>query len=131
MVLMFFFLMIRRPPRSTRTDTLFPYTTLFRSKQRPAALVTFGIVPTHGHTGLGYIHRGDAMGLPGLSGAYKVLAFREKPDKDRKSTRLNSSTNAHLVCRLLLEKKKNIKNSTNYLYTLNTTTHNQHIHQRN
>src|SRR3546814_9446826 len=31
MCLMFFFLMIRRPPRSTRTDTLFPYTTLFRS----------------------------------------------------------------------------------------------------
>src|SRR3546814_14293898 len=28
-----FFLMIRRPPRSTRTDTLFPYTTLFRSGQ--------------------------------------------------------------------------------------------------
>src|SRR3546814_16664427 len=27
----FFFLMIRRPPRSTRTETLFPYTTLFRS----------------------------------------------------------------------------------------------------
>src|SRR3546814_1574989 len=30
-VLFCFFLMIRRPPRSTRTDTLFPYTTLFRS----------------------------------------------------------------------------------------------------
>src|SRR3546814_16046898 len=30
-----FFLMIRRPPRSTRTDTLFPYTTLFRSRRRP------------------------------------------------------------------------------------------------
>src|SRR3546814_18100389 len=30
----FFFLMIRRPPRSTRTDTLFPYTTLFRSYPR-------------------------------------------------------------------------------------------------
>src|SRR3546814_15613222 len=30
-ILSFFFLMIRRPPRSTRTDTLFPYTTLFRS----------------------------------------------------------------------------------------------------
>src|SRR3546814_17916003 len=28
----FVFLMIRRPPRSTRTDTLFPYTTLFRSR---------------------------------------------------------------------------------------------------
>src|SRR3546814_11234031 len=30
-----FFLMIRRPPRSTRTDTLFPYTTLFRSEPSP------------------------------------------------------------------------------------------------
>src|SRR3546814_19935911 len=30
-----FFLMIRRPPRSTRTDTLFPYTTLFRSEYLP------------------------------------------------------------------------------------------------
>src|SRR3546814_1963706 len=38
----FFFLMIRRPPRSTRTDTLFPYTTLFRSpawtRNRPLPL---------------------------------------------------------------------------------------------
>src|SRR3546814_727707 len=33
----FFFLMIRRPPRSTRTDTLFPYTTLFRSHSGQAA----------------------------------------------------------------------------------------------
>src|SRR3546814_3804077 len=32
MICVFFFLMIRRPPRSTRTDTLFPYTTLFRSR---------------------------------------------------------------------------------------------------
>src|SRR3546814_9134766 len=32
-----FFLMIRRPPRSTRTDTLFPYTTLFRSLRPDAA----------------------------------------------------------------------------------------------
>src|SRR3546814_11946658 len=32
---LFFFLIMRRPPRSTRTDTLFPYTTLFRSQ--PAA----------------------------------------------------------------------------------------------
>src|SRR3546814_14445662 len=34
--IVFFFLMIRRPPRSTRTDTLFPYTTLFRSIRRRA-----------------------------------------------------------------------------------------------
>src|SRR3546814_14276113 len=33
-----FFLMIRRPPRSTRTDTLFPYTTLFRSDESGATL---------------------------------------------------------------------------------------------
>src|SRR3546814_19649295 len=39
-LLVFFFLMIRRPPRSTLTDTLFPYTTLFRS-DRPAALDSF------------------------------------------------------------------------------------------
>src|SRR3546814_5022508 len=34
---MLFFLMRRRPPRSTRTDTLFPYTTLFRSQNKEAA----------------------------------------------------------------------------------------------
>src|SRR3546814_5029709 len=34
-MMLFFFLMIRRPPRSTRTDTLFPYTTLFRSALTP------------------------------------------------------------------------------------------------
>src|SRR3546814_12035917 len=41
LVVYFVFLRIRRPPRSTRTDTLFPYTTLFRSQRhaagRPAA----------------------------------------------------------------------------------------------
>src|SRR3546814_17212244 len=41
--MLFFFLMIRRPPRSTRTDTLFPYTTLFRS---PAALASSPTEPT-------------------------------------------------------------------------------------
>jgi mannose-1-phosphate guanylyltransferase len=46
--------------------------------QRPGALVTFGILPTHGHTGLGYIHRGEAIDVPG---AYRVLGFYEKPDK--------------------------------------------------
>src|SRR3546814_2392506 len=34
-----FFLMIRRPPRSTRTDTLFPYTTLFRSARRAGGAI--------------------------------------------------------------------------------------------
>src|SRR3546814_16177834 len=39
-----FFLMIRRPPRSTRTDTLFPYTTLFRS-----VAVAFGLEAQRAH----------------------------------------------------------------------------------
>src|SRR3546814_19512149 len=50
----FFFLMIRRPPRSTRTDTLFPYTTLFRSA---SALVLFAIA------GAALWFRGIAFGL--------------------------------------------------------------------
>jgi mannose-1-phosphate guanylyltransferase len=47
--------------------------------QQPAALVTFGIIPSFGHTGLGYIHRGDK--LANFKGAFKVQAFKEKPDK--------------------------------------------------
>src|SRR3546814_4290827 len=40
----FFCLMIRRPPRSTRTDTLFPYTTLFRSAEKGDRLIALGLV---------------------------------------------------------------------------------------
>ncbi len=48
----------------------------------PNSLVTFGILPTHGHTGLGYIHRGEPLKLhSGTLGAYRVQAFKEKPDK--------------------------------------------------
>src|SRR3546814_14710342 len=57
--------MLRRPPRSTRTDTLFPYTTLFRSRNRipPATLFTFLdlsprlIVGTHHSAIVGPYHR--------------------------------------------------------------------------
>src|SRR3546814_17505291 len=45
----FFFLMIRRPPRSTRTDTLFPYTTLFRSNRRPGRRVRLGKIDPRPH----------------------------------------------------------------------------------
>src|SRR3546814_13605327 len=38
-----FFLMIRRPPRSTRTDTLFPYTTLFRSESKITLQLSNGV----------------------------------------------------------------------------------------
>src|SRR3546814_2983018 len=42
--------MIRRPPRSTRTDTLFPYTTLFRSQKARRQQLDFGCTAT-GHKG--------------------------------------------------------------------------------
>src|SRR3546814_15675778 len=42
LVIVFLLLMIRRPPRSTRTDTLFPYTTLFRSGVRVGAVPLLG-----------------------------------------------------------------------------------------
>src|SRR6056297_2445870 len=48
-LMVFFFLMRRRPPRSTRTDTLFPYTTLFRSPRSSRhALGTSGAVGMSG-----------------------------------------------------------------------------------
>src|SRR3546814_11877100 len=42
-----FFLMIRLPPRSTRTDTLFPYTTLFRSGQAIDGPLQLGLDAVH------------------------------------------------------------------------------------
>src|SRR3546814_4488605 len=58
----FFFLMIRRPPRSTRTDTLFPYTTLFRSHQLQRDLGWHGREP--GPAGVQWL--GPARdGIPG------------------------------------------------------------------
>src|SRR3546814_13989976 len=62
----FFFLIVRRQPRSTRTDTLFPYTTLFRS-HRPAArqferggqlLDPLGAPPADGHDHVGIAEEG-------------------------------------------------------------------------
>src|SRR3546814_13377214 len=77
-----FFLMIRRPPRSTRTDTLFPYTTLFRSlprhrRRRPGFPVHVPADPQ------GARDRRPAE-RHGAQGARRFL-------RDRKSTRLNSS----------------------------------------
>src|SRR3546814_15166120 len=44
LLILFVFLMVRRPPRSTRTDTLFPYTTLFRSWSYGFGLAGIGMV---------------------------------------------------------------------------------------
>src|SRR3546814_13531434 len=51
---LFFFLMIRRPPRSTRTDTLFPYTTLFRSLPCSKAEVPMAGQSRHWHGAWGF-----------------------------------------------------------------------------
>src|SRR3546814_2271513 len=73
----FFFLMIRRPPRSTRTDTLFPYTTLFRSERRSHdhdldRRVHRGLSARRGSRGLEpqyFRHRRGPRLLAGSSGA--------------------------------------------------------------
>src|SRR3546814_18108917 len=106
--MIFFFLVIRRPPRSTRTDTLFPYPTLFRSartdtsqqgepgtgaRQRLAGLD----LPSHldarvdGVTGRGHLGRGRIVARRGLVTATGVAAIGGRRALDRKSTRLNSS----------------------------------------
>src|SRR2546422_7174051 len=80
-MLFFFFLMIRRPPRST----LFPYTTLFRSlrSRPPPNPVSAPLAPTTRW-------QGTMMGM----------GFRSEEHTSELQSRL------HLVCRLLLEKKK-------------------------
>src|SRR3546814_8614902 len=119
--------MIRLPPRSTRTDTLFPYTTLFRSVRRDrrgtwAMLSRFErmligryLLPGVGGrivllvAAIGML--GVTIGVASLILVMSVMNGAEArlvqqfASIDRKSTRLNSITNAHLVCRLLLETK--------------------------
>src|SRR3546814_11280062 len=102
---MFFCLKIRRPPRSTRTDTLFPYTTLFRSRfgslsrlygpQAPARLRTAHVAVA----GLGGVGSWtvEALARCGV-GALTLIDLDHIAEsnvnrqiQDRKSTRLNSS----------------------------------------
>src|SRR2546430_7058500 len=81
----FFFLMIRRPPRST----LFPYTTLFRSSR------------TLGET---RVHAGSHRVGPANSVEQIVRPVANHREIGRATSELQSQSN--LVCRLLLEKKK-------------------------
>src|SRR5437870_10677412 len=96
----FFFLMIRRPPRST----LFPYTTLFRS--------VVGIVRNI------LIRNALRLALARRHILEAVVGDRErcgvpKPRSEEHTSELQSR--GHLVCRLLLEKKKNNKNKHSYI----------------
>src|SRR3546814_6375031 len=92
--------MILRPPISTRTDTLFPYTTLFRSHRCS--------VPLPRST---FHQRRDGNKRRGYAGRRYLGPFRidslEEAVRSRSEEHTSAPvTNAHLVCRLLLEKKK-------------------------
>src|SRR3989449_3762203 len=111
-VFLFFFLMIRRPPRST----LFPYTTLFRSRM----IVLFDLSAKYGAlplgTGnkserlLGYFtwHADDTPPVNPLGDLFKtqVRALARHVGRSEEHTS-ELQSRLHLVCRLLLEKKKN------------------------
>src|SRR5256885_10928355 len=86
--------MIRRPPRST----LFPYTTLFRSYRRPRQ---------HPRCGRGHRSRGFCSGcssLTPLPSHYPLEPLLATARSEEHTSELQSPCN--LVCRLLLEKKK-------------------------
>src|SRR3546814_12169412 len=97
--------MLRRPPRSTRTYTLFPYTTLFRSVYA-CEPTTAGLVPgpdlrRRVFGGIGHVRPPGHMmrrAHPARAAALREAAFAARgaanptaPGGDRKSTRLNSS----------------------------------------
>src|SRR3546814_3329724 len=74
--------MIRRPPRSTRTDTLFPYTTLFRSQSHADALGRAN--------GTSEWHRG-AMRLHGLAASFGAVELMALADRAMSSTHRDSA----------------------------------------
>src|SRR3712207_1128846 len=98
---MFFFLMIRRPPRST----LFPYTTLFRSLTLPGVAVR-EVVMAAGHGRADYVLYVDrrAVGVIEAKPEGTPLSGVEWQRSEEHTSELQSRQ--YLVCRLLLEKKK-------------------------
>src|SRR3712207_7895962 len=100
-VVAFFFLMIRRPPRST----LFPYTTLFRSMVADHIDAVVG-VDTHTDT-----HTAVLLSAVGAVLAHTTVAA--DPAGDRESTRLNSS-HANISYAVFCLKKKNRINHARY-----------------
>src|SRR3546814_10501131 len=79
--------MIRRPPRSTRTDTLFPYTTLFRSVDAFEDLVVaiMRVAEVFGHL-LRIVELGDGLGEMRLAGEEDVLCAAGQVDRSEEHT---------------------------------------------
>src|SRR3712207_7843762 len=98
MEMLFFFLMIRRPPRST----LFPYTTLFRSDQ----LQGLGMMHVERVARTGEVHIVAGLPLHEIVVVQVVHATKAEGRSEEHTSELQSRQ--YLVCRLLLEKKKTI-----------------------
>src|SRR5256885_9192153 len=96
MCILFFFLMIRRPPRST----LFPYTTLFRSHHRAQRLLALRARPQHPRLR----HGAQTVRHEGAGGGGGAVRWSFVVRSEEHTSELQSPCN--LVCRLLLEKKK-------------------------
>src|SRR3712207_8008738 len=99
MVCDFFFLMIRRPPRST----LFPYTTLFRSVLSTALGRLRGRPGRTGLAALGILAAATMLGTA-VTLSYSLATGFERARSEEHTSELQSRQ--YLVCRLLLEKKK-------------------------
>src|SRR3712207_7673652 len=106
---LFFFLMIRRPPRST----LFPYTTLFRS-----AVMRFRVIAVSQDVYNQWVRQQQTP--PGAPGAAGDVARLGPGRSEEHTSELQSRQ--YLVCRLLLEKKKHAALSSSVL-CLNSKTH--------
>src|SRR2546425_2515732 len=102
---LFFFLMIRRPPRST----LFPYTTLFRSLAVCEGIFRFSMrrLIIGVSRDIEYELRNDLFQHLETSRCAARIRYRGKRQRSEEHTSELQSL-AYLVCRLLLEKKKNI-----------------------
>src|SRR5260370_25897694 len=98
----FFFLMIRRPPRST----LFPYTTLFRSPGGNYFLCCY-CLPRWSSLLRGWSGPGWSRFVDGGLGRGCLVGLGAKKRSEEHTSELQSHLN--LVCRLLLEKKKNTR----------------------
>src|SRR5256885_12226618 len=109
MILLFFFLMIRRPPRST----LFPYTTLFRSCIFPAATRGSGREESESPAGGTPTHPESDAESPSRRGGIRRRSKRIQARSEEHTSELQSPCN--LVCRLLLEKKKTTTQTTRYM----------------
>src|SRR3546814_11608247 len=93
--------MIRRPPRSTRTDTLFPYTTLFRSDGEDGILALLVLTKLGAHARQQHAEAerlGDVVVGAGIEGEDGVgIGFRRRQHDDRRFDAAPAHQSAYLA----------------------------------